>query len=160
MKNMKNDNIVRAALSDAVARTMENMTFEEVEIVRDEREGALPGHDMLWSSLPIKSPHSGELTVQVSREYGRVLAEEVAGFMDEDIPAGMINDVLAELANTMAGRFMDNLIPADTEFDLGLPTTGTGPLQKYDHQAATIPLRIGDHYMVVSVQGRDFVNLL
>ena len=157
---MKELDRIEAPLSSAVSTTMENMTFEEIEFTDTQDRVTIADEELIWSALPIVKPYAGELVVKVSKTYGRVLAEEVAGFIDEDIPEAMVTDVLAEIANTIAGRFMEALIPEDQEFELGLPDTGNGDVGTVDGVAADIPLRIGEHSMIVSIRGDDFVELL
>ena len=156
---MKRLNKIQSSLSSAVSTTMESMTFEEIEMV-DEDEIQISEDEQIWSTLPIALPYAGELVVRIRREYGRVLADEVMGFMDEDVSETTINDNLAEIANTIAGRFMDDLVSEYQGFELGLPATGAGNLIDDSSVAATIPIRIGEYEMIVSVRGRDFVELL
>lgn len=157
---MKQLDQIQSSLSAAVSTTMENMTFEEIEIADEADEVQIVDSDKMWSTLPLHKPLSGELVVQISHTYGRLLAEEVVGFVDDEISEDAVNDVLAEITNTIAGRFMDALIPENQEFVLGLPQTGTGRFADENGVAAMIPLRIGDHAMQVSIVGQDFVDLL
>ncbi len=151
---------IQSSLASAVSTTMENMTFEEIEIMDEADDIQIVDSDTIWSMLPFQKPHSGELVIQISRSYGKVLAEEVVGLVDDDVSENAINDALAEIANTIAGRFMGALVPENQEFELGLPETGNGSFADQSEVAAAMPLRIGCHAMYVSIVGKDFIDLL
>ncbi|MCZ6820073.1 MAG: chemotaxis protein CheX [Calditrichaeota bacterium] len=154
----ENQNRLETSLSSAVATTLENMTFEEIEVV-DEPASAEISDDMIWAAVPILQPHEGELVVRVAPEYAKILAEEVFGSADEAISDAAVKDVIAEMANTIAGRFMNELVPSDEEFRLGLPNTGVGKFQEGSDQVTSILINVGEHPLVTSVIGNDFVKL-
>jgi len=135
---------------------MENMTFEEVEIVTEPTQINFSADDKMWAILPLIRPHAGELVIEVPFDYGRTLAEEVCGIMDEEISEAAIKDVLAEIANTIAGRFVDELLPADEEFELGLPNTGRGKVPQKEKKVTTVLLNVGGHALVTSIVGEAF----
>ncbi|MFQ5649182.1 MAG: chemotaxis protein CheX [bacterium] len=157
---MKEVQELKASLSKAVFDTMENMTFEEVEIIDNEEEVVMSTENLIWSVLPLNKPYAGELVVRVSKDYGKALAEEVLGLMAGEVSDETVTDILAEIANTLAGRFMDNLVPSDEEFQLGLPRAASGHPAEGQQEVVSIPVKVGEHAMIVSVSGKDFVELV
>jgi CheY-specific phosphatase CheX len=149
-------NTLQSSLAHAIARTMENMSFEEIEVV-DVSVNPEVGRDAMWASLPILQPMAGEVVIELSRHYGIMLAKEVFGLEpDSEISDESVNDVIAEILNTMAGRFVDDLLASQFKFELGLPSTGRGRAQLHSKPAAAIVVNVGEHYMTATVIGPDF----
>lgn len=153
---MNSGSKLQTALSSAIVRTIESMTFEEVEILDDGSRDFTSANEIVWAKLPILKPLTGELVLLMSHNYCRSLINNVYGSTDNESNLNAENDILAEIANTIAGRFIDGLIPSDTEFLLGLPTTGKGNAPESAKKITTILLRMGDHPLVISIHGEDF----
>lgn len=148
-------NKLEISLSSAVAVTMENMTFEVVEIVDVCTDRELVD-DLVWAALPMVRPYEGQLVVEVTPEHGRFLAEEIYRGVDEGISEDTIKDVVKEIANTIAGRFLNGLVSPDQELRFGLPRTGVGVAPEGSQKVASILMNVGDHTFMTSVTGNDF----
>ncbi len=144
------------SLSAAISKTMENMTFEEVEIIDEVNDDDIFPEDNLWAVLPLLRPYEGQLVLEVPVNYGRTLAKEVLGLFDQNVSNEAIMDVLAEMANTLAGRFVDELVSSDREFELGLPDTGKGVAPAQAPKVATVQLNVAGHALVASIAGEAF----
>jgi CheY-specific phosphatase CheX len=118
-----NRNIADAAAA-AVAETFENMAFLAVEPSPPE-EAEAPGETWCWARIAIKRPAEGEILFACPRTLAADITEVVFGPAQE-VTDATVNDALAELANTIAGRCADRLVDPGTPFDLGLPATGRG----------------------------------
>jgi CheY-specific phosphatase CheX len=125
-----NDDLLESALTNAVSETMENMAFEQVDSLQP--DAPRQENRNLWAVLPIIKPISGEISIQLSADYARVLTESLFEGSDGIPTAEMVRDALAEILNTIAGRFMSRLIPTKEEFELGLPRVNLGkcPFEK------------------------------
>ena len=152
------DNI-QTKLASAIAKTMENMTFADVQVVTDEQIEPYLGDDKLWASLPVVEPYTGELVLEVPMACAKILAEEAYGEIDSGPALAEIEDLVAEILNTLAGRFLDELTPSGQIFQLGLPTKGKGELPQFDDQVTSILLSVGEHYLNTIVVGKDFEKL-
>ena len=148
-------NKLETVLAAAVSKTMENMTFEEIETPKNHNGNPFTGNNKYWAVLPLIKPYSGELVLEITTDYGKILAEEVYGNTDVVISESSIKDVLAEIANTIAGRFIDGLTPQSQQFELGLPTTGRGQVPDMTNRIATILINVGEHPLVISIKGTD-----
>jgi len=146
------DAAVKAAMIKAVAETMENMAFEQVE---EAEPGTLTisGNDILWASLSVIKPSSAEVGIELSGDYARAATEALFGFSDEGPAENIVHDALAEMLNTIAGRFMAQLTPAQQEFELGLPQVGRGKKQLGKGDVATLEFNIGEHLLKVYLAG-------
>ena len=150
---------IKEALTAAVRQTMENMTFEEVSAVSNDKVTIVSPANVVWASLPLKTPYAGNLLIDASVEYSESLVHEVYGFCEDDAMESSVRDVLSELANTIAGRFFGGLVPEDEGFELGLPDSGKGTAPNYEHEVLSINLKIGEHFLKVSLFGSDFINI-
>lgn len=149
---------LQSALTHAIACTMEKMTFEEIEVV-DFPINPETMRDGVWAVLEIHQPLAGEVVLELSKEYGAQLAREVcATAEDAEIKDEIVHDVVAEILNTLAGRFVDDLVSAQLKFELGLPITGNGRPQLLSKPAAAILVSVGGHYITATVSGKDFEN--
>ena len=148
------DNI-QTKLTLAISQTMENMTFEDVEVVTNETVDPYLGNDKLWAVLPVVEPYSGELILEVPMACAKILAGVAYGEIDAEPSLEEMQDLVAEILNTLAGRFLDQLTPSGEKFQLGLPTTGKGELPQFDDEITSILLSVGEHYLNAIVVGKD-----
>jgi len=158
LKMSENMEKLKNALTLAVTQTMENMTFEEVSTVTDDKVTVVIPAQAVWAKLPMIAPYEGSLLLNASTECSESLVHEVYGFCDEEGLASSMRDVLSEVANTIAGRFFGEFIPADEEFSLGLPDSGKGAMPVIENEVMTINLKIGEHFLKVSLYGSDFLT--
>ena len=86
----------------------------------------------------------------------KILAEEAYGEIDEEPSLEEMQDLVAEILNTLAGRFLDELTPSGEKFQLGLPTKGQGELPQFDDEITSILFSVGEHYLNTIVVGKDF----
>ncbi|GEM_PF-3521141 len=188
---------VKESLIEAISKTMENMAFEQVELIEgdqevseDEVQQELPpevmamlaeesesGEDnsvdpnaadttaqneneMLWTTIPIMKPYRGELVLIFTSGYAHALTEAIYGDLDDpDFSSPMVLDAVAEIINTIAGRFLDNLIPANEEFELGLPNTGEGEPPKTEKEIVALKFNLGGDILTAVICGREFESL-
>ena len=147
---------LQAALSHAIARTMENMTFDEIEVVDIPLNPEIT-RDGMWATLSILNPIKGEVVLELSRELGAQLAREVYGVaVGSAISDESVRDVIAEILNTLAGRFIDRLVASQFKFELGLPNTGNGRAHLNSRPVAAMVVSVGSHFLTTSVLGQDF----
>lgn len=148
------DNI-QTKLAAAISQTMENITFEDVEVVTDETIDPYLGDDKLWAVLPVVEPYAGELVLEVSMACAKILLEEAYGEIDAEPSLEGMQDLVGEILNTLTGRFLDELTPSGQTFQLGLPRKGRGELPKFDDEITSILLSVGEHYLNTTVVGKD-----
>ena len=153
---MENQEFLQLSLGSAIAKTMEEMTFEEVEIDEAPQTTLAMRNDSLWAALPIKRPLVGELVLNTSQIYARKLAEDVYGGPGKEFSENVVRDVLAEILNTVAGSFIKKVVPQDQQFELGLPTTGLGKIPEPASPVTSIRANVGGHYLTAVLTGKDF----
>jgi len=157
----ENQDLIQCSLEAAISKTMECMAFEEVMVMQSEDEIPVfvAPEDVLWAGLTMKMPYRGQLLLEIAQDYGLLLAEEVYGESDLEISDACIRDALAEILNTIAGRFLNAVVPSDQVFQLGLPSTGHGELTVNSKPVRTIVVNVGEHYLSTHLFGESFLNL-
>jgi len=155
--DQKNDSL-KSALLEAVSRVLENMAFEEVELADEISVTNLKADGKLWAILPILEPLSGEVILSLSLECARRITENIYGTIEDGkLEKGAHLDALAEILNSIAGRFVHTLIPSNQGFDLGLPKTGKGAIPVTLSKAVTsVSINISGHVIIAIVIGEDF----
>lgn len=153
-----NDQIehINRGLESAILKTIEEMTFEEVEIVSDNTKEIPDQGEKFWSALPLKKPYSGELILELPLKCARKMAEQLYPNDAENINDEAIHDLIKELLNTIAGRFLNEIVQLDQGFEVGLPKSGKGTPPKLGEEVTSILCDVEGHHLVMTVVGKDF----
>jgi CheY-specific phosphatase CheX len=146
------DTAVKSAMVSAVTETMENMAFEQVEEAPDT---SAPAGDVIWASMPVIRPSKAEISIELSTDYAKAVTEALFGFMENGPDENIVRDALAEMLNTIGGRFMAQMTPAKQEFELGLPSVGTGKSKVSPNDVAAVNFNVGEHILRVYITGLD-----
>jgi len=158
----------------AVADTLEGMAFEQVELIESGVDAppwpgvepeTFPGQEKgppapparLWFCLPLSAPLRGLVAVELPGVYAAQIAGALYGPEEQSPQREAVRDTMGELLNTLAGRFMQELLGPDQNFELGFPRAGEGemlspdaPAVKLTFSAAGYPfqaLLFGDHFV-------------
>jgi len=106
-----------AAMHQAVSETFENMAFLAVEPVSSAERQEV---DILVASLLMHDPCQGEFRLLMPRDLLLQVAEALFALPVEELNDQLIEDTLSELLNTIAGRFLNEVLPGSV-YQLGLP---------------------------------------
>ncbi len=135
-----------SALNAAMAETLETLAFMAVKPVR-----------LVWGTVPVLRPVVGAVTLVFTDSTLTEIAAELAGQPGEPVPPAALLDLAGELANTLAGRLLVELLPGDTKFELGLPHKHSGNF----HCPADGWMRyyeISGHMFLVLVEGATLLG--
>jgi len=126
--------ILEDALKNSVIATIEEMSF--VALI-DKNAGEISADffsESLQSMLSVQKSSLKEYDVfilTISRKLLREIAYNVFGLDSEDLVNDeMETDARSEMLNTIAGRFMREITPADQFYELGLPIAGKYGIDK------------------------------
>lgn len=103
----------------AVAETLENMTFMEAVPAESGAEG-----ESLTAGLLIHDPFQAELRLTLPLTLLGKVGESVYALPVENLEEQILCDLLAEILNTIAGRFLTAFLPPEQNYRLGLPEFG------------------------------------
>jgi len=112
--------LLHAKVTEVMEETLENMAFISLEECSEEEVEEL-AQPQLGVNLLVTEPALFEMHLNASTELLYQLAENMYAMDREELDEQLINDLLAEILNTVAGLFMTAILPADTKFTLGLP---------------------------------------
>jgi len=108
------------AITRAVSETLEYMVFMEV-FRSPEVEYPPADEPCLVASLLIHDPLQGELDLIMPKGLALKISQTIYALPEEGLTERIINDTFAELINVIAGRFMNELLPKEQLYRLGLP---------------------------------------
>lgn len=123
----------RDILNSAVADLLEGFAFLEAV---PSPSGSVLNRDIrhMWSRIGIGEPFSGEivlvmpveLVAQIAQNVFEKIPEADSGENDHKAIPELYADTLAELINTLAGQFLDKIVPESRSFSISLPESGSG----------------------------------
>ena len=107
-----------------VSEIVENTAFTEVLPVE-----AAPPYDLeaRGASLLVHDPVQGEFQLIMENSLLKYLVSIVYGTNFAELAEQSEGDFLDELLNTIAGRFLSVILPADKSFTLGIPERFCAP---------------------------------
>ncbi|MBF0287600.1 MAG: chemotaxis protein CheX [SAR324 cluster bacterium] len=79
--------------------------------------------DALYAEILIFFPFSGELRLIMPRQLVVTMAENVYS-MEEEPSEQILDDLIAETLNVIAGRLLASMLPPSERFKFGLPELG------------------------------------
>jgi hypothetical protein len=163
----ENNRLISAAV-EAVTLTLENMVFEQPQLLevltvapqrprmQENKKSLKPPESawfpdkaaksgLVWAAIPILSPHYGKMSVELAEAFARDLAQNLYSG-DDGNTHDVFLDVLAEILNTLTGRFMIALLGGASNFELGFPSTGKGECDELNQFVWEDPFRedVGD----------------
>ncbi len=106
------------ALVGAVVETFENLAFMEPEFTPEKE---MTTGVTRCCALAIHEPLQSTMQIVMDEDLGKLITATIWSRQKDSVDEQMCRDALAELLNTIAGRFMKTLLPADQTFQLGLP---------------------------------------
>jgi CheY-specific phosphatase CheX len=111
MQNLSN------ALRESACETLENLAFTELA---PEPEARLPeARERLCACIGLG--HDGSLDVVLSRPLLSEIASILFNLDAGEIDASTLDDTLMEIANIIAGRYLEKVHEGSSDFILGLP---------------------------------------
>jgi len=139
-----------SAMRKAVFETIENMAFLEV---RESHAVPVPGRgDVLRASLLMHDPVQGEFRLLMPRDLLLGIAEVLFAISRDELTEQLANDALLEILNTVAGQFLNELIPGEI-YRLGLPEIVTGQDKPLGNCEAVWHFRVEESGFSIAVSG-------
>lgn len=114
------------AIKAAVTESIENMVFMAIDTDLDGMSEDL-GSDAVMASLRVLEPRPGMLRLAMPRSTAVEISKNLYSVSENELSNAMIQDVTCELLNTISGRVMKRILPAECPFHLGLPEIADKP---------------------------------
>ncbi|EAT15792.1 chemotaxis protein CheX [Desulfuromonas acetoxidans] len=119
------EQILQEKITSVLAETLENMAFLDVDESSREELEELDGK-RLSVTLMVAKPILLEMRLEMGEELLMQVVETVYTMDRDEITEQQVEDLLAEFLNTLAGRFMAEVLPEDQTFALNLPEINQG----------------------------------
>ena len=142
------------AMQAAVAECLENMAF--MEVFPAEPDAAEPDTP-IWVSLLVLEPTQGEFRLALSRPLLDEIGANIYG-PGAEVSEQQSADLLAELLNTILGRFMGGIMPVEA-FKLGIPEAGTTDWPPIEPEAIQWHFTTEEHALSIIASGAPMLQL-
>jgi hypothetical protein len=116
------------AIKEAVTECIENMAFMSVDTEIDDPLQVTEGEQEVIALIEVLEPKAGELRLTMPRKTAAELAKALFSITDQELSDTLINDLACELLNTISGRVMKRVLPAECLYHLGLPSMAGQPV--------------------------------
>lgn len=134
---------LRQAMKDAISQTLENMLFLEATEHYDQNY-AIPAEELTWANLALQAPIQGEIRLALPKGVLKALTGSVFLLEEAKISQTHMDDILAEILNTIGGIFMTNLLADKQIFKIGLPEQGQGALPPVNPETLVWKMMTGE----------------
>jgi len=114
--------MVEQALSNAISKTLEEMSFSEVIKEESKKLDAIK-NGVYCASLTVSDPFIGKLSLYMSTSLAEKLTEATFGVENIVPTEEIVLDALREFINTIFGCALAEIVDNDKSFMLGLPNS-------------------------------------
>jgi len=126
-----NKNQIIPALENAVRNSFENALFVDFDKAQEIKTPAFNSTDQV-TVIEMRQPFDGSLYLVISYELASEILKSMQG--TGSIPLELlVDETMAEICNTVAGRFMAEIVPSDQEFNFSLPICTKVAIEKSIH---------------------------
>jgi hypothetical protein len=131
----------------SIAVTLENMAF--MEVLPQSEETETDADDNMSARLLVLDPLQAEMVLTLPVRLLTNIIDVVHAFPEDDVVEQIRSDMLGELLNTVAGRLLNDFLPGNQAYRLGLPevtleqpTVCEGPSRTWEYDVEGEPLAL------------------
>jgi len=117
-KKLKESDSLQKSLVKAVSAAMENIAFEEPEVLSGPVE--ISGETVSFD-LQVVSPYLLLTRIEMPKKLGLKLTRTIYRDDETEITDALIDDTVGEFLNTIIGTMMGDLTLGERIFEMGLP---------------------------------------
>ena len=140
------------AFRQAVGESLEGMAFleyDEADVLENLPDFSEKHH---YSDIDFTVPLQAKFILLGKYEFIKETVESINGEEISGDTQILISDTLGEIVNTIGGRFLANITPADEEFEMGLPSFGEvenkDQLPDYSDQSIVISFKFMEDELI------------
>ncbi|MCB0279326.1 MAG: chemotaxis protein CheX [Calditrichaeota bacterium] len=115
-----NMTILNQALKQAVSYSFANLVFLHIDSAEQKKKIESLKSDDYWITVDFIEPIKGKLGLIFANGLTSEIMETVVDSRSS-LPDDMIEETLKEIQNTIAGRFLANLVSNEEQFRIGFP---------------------------------------
>lgn len=109
-------------LTDSVASVLEEAVFALVDRDQDYCDGDTV---VVESLVPFSGVHAGSIALEVEASGAVIFASDFLGDESTQVSENTSREAIGELANIIAGKFLESWLPDETNYDIGIPSITT-----------------------------------
>ncbi len=152
---------LRQHIIDSVTEAFE-MAFIDVEPIEDQANFLEKvdwlNVNALYTAILIDKPFPAELRLITPRPLAIMMAQNMYVMDESGIEEQMLNDMVAEMLNVIAGRLMAAILPPNTSFHLGLPELGEESFLQADVFSIAVDFDAEEHPLWLVALGEGFLQ--
>ena len=152
---MKENNSLQEALKRAVYQTIENVAFEEPEILPAPVE--ISG-EVIAVSLRVVSPYLLMTMILMPMELADKLIRVIYRDDEKEITKELMYDTVGEFLNTIIGTMMGEVTHGERIFEMGLPERLKEKKEFQPEDSQVLFFQIEDLPFCVAIEGEAFVE--
>lgn len=152
---MKANNSLQEALKRAVYQTIENVAFEEPEILPAPVE--ISG-EVIAVSLRVVSPYLLMTMILMPMELADKLIRVIYRDDEKEITKELMYDTVGEFLNTIIGTMMGEVTHGERIFEMGLPERLKEKKEFQPEDSQVLFFQIEDLPFCVAIEGEAFVE--
>lgn len=152
---MSENDPLKKALTMAVSVAIENIAFEEPEVLT---EGTEFQGEVIALSLQVVSPYLLQTRVVIEKELATRLTRTIYRDDDQEITSGLLNDAVGEFLNTIIGIMMGDLTLGERIFEMGLPEEASSKLEEMNAHTRRYFFRIRESCFCIEISGNAFIE--
>ena len=152
---MKGSDSLQKSLVKAVLVTMENVAFEEPEVLSEAVD--ISGETISFS-LQVVSPYLLLTVITMPRELAVRLTRTIYRDDEKEVTDSLLDDTVGEFLNTIIGTMMGDLTLGERIFEMGLPQKIAGGKEIPSGNARRIFFRIEEYPFCIEIFGDAFVE--
>jgi hypothetical protein len=154
-RTLKENDSLNKSLVKAVLTTMENIAFEEPEILPG--PVAIAGETVFFF-LQVVAPYLLQTTIEVPKKLAEKLTRTIYHDAEKEIADALLDDTVGELLNTIIGTMMGDLTLGERIFEMGLPQKAVGRKESPPGNARRFFFRIEGSAFCIEIFGDAFVE--
>jgi len=152
---LKESDSLQKPLVKAVLATMENIAFEEPEVLPDPVN--ISGETVSFS-LQVVSPYLLLTRIEIPKKLAVKLTKTIYRDAEKEITDALLDDTVGEFLNTIIGTMMGDLTLGERIFEMGLPQKITGEKETPSGNVRRIFFQIEEFPFCIEIYGDAFVD--
>ena len=154
-KTLKKSDSLQKSLVKAVLTSMENIAFEEPEILSAPVD--IKGETVSFT-LQVVSPYLLTTRLEIPKELAIKLTRTIYRDDEKEITDVLIDDTVGEFLNTIIGTMMGDLTLGERIFEMGLPQKSKEKKENQPEDVLRIFFRIEEFPFFIEIHGDAFVE--
>lgn len=152
---MEKNNHLQGALQKAVYQTIENVAFEEPEVLPAPVE--ITG-EVIAVSLRVVSPYLLTTMIIMPRVLADRLIRVIYRDVDKEVGDDLLYDAVGEFLNTIIGTMMGELTHGERIFEMGLPERMKEKKEFNPEDKQALFFQVEELPFCVAIEGEVFVD--